>query len=215
VKVLANLVVFLCACGSHERAPAQVHVDVAPIVSVAPTPVASVSIQNARKWPDEARATSRDGSFALRFPGGTFKPTSPDRTIVLTSAVSEPPWGAGGGSDIVFHIVLAKLDDVDLRHAIAKVIDPDSFKQAFSRDGSFKPIDGFLEEKITDGARGYTVNMGVEGTGDHIYAFKTKDGAAWRFDCFYCCGLIAKPKMTSSEQTATCDEVLTTFVREH
>ena len=190
---------------------------------VAPTPLPTVSVATLAstkplEWSDEQTVVSRDGTFSLRYPAMTFKATAPGNTIVLTSEISEKPWGYGSSEDVVYHVVLTKLTDPNLVGVVRTFIDPDSFKRAFPTQGGanvFKPIDGFLDEhRGENGAHGYVVQMGVEGTGEHLFALTTKDGDAWKFECNYCCGLIEKPKMTAEKQLALCDEILAGFERD-
>ncbi len=170
-----------------------------------------------RRWPDEQTVVSRDGTFSLRYPAMTFKATAPGNSIVLTSEVSEPQWGYGGEGNIVYRITLTKLDDANLVNAVSAFIDPDTRKKTFSdgTEASFKPTEDFVERHEGDnGARGYVVELGVEGTGDYVYALKTRDGAPWRFECHYCCGMIEKPVMTRERQLELCAEILARFERD-
>ncbi len=194
--------------GCHSAAPV--------VVTVAPAAAPSASapaVAAAAPWPDARRATSADGSFALEYPAHTFvRPSAKGRSITLSSDVSEPSFMGGGHGELTYSIELTKLDHGPVEE-LATRMDQVSFHERFP-DGtgaSFRPEAGFIERAAPNG---YVLTGGAEGTGDQLHVFTTKDGTTWRFDCNYCCGMMDKPKMTSSAQLALCDEVLAVFVRQ-
>jgi hypothetical protein len=140
------------------------------------------------------------------------KASAKDEAVTLWSNVSEPSWGASHGPDIVFGIRLTKIHATpfaEMQKALGKeamsTIAPDG------TEASFKRSEGFVDKY----ENGYVIRMGIEGTGDVIHLFTTKDGTTWRFDCNYSCGMVGNPKMTADAQWALCDEVLGTFEKEH
>ena len=171
-------------------------------------------------WPDTARVTSADGSFALLYPHGTFPSAKAHGDVVdVASTVSEPGMGEGDKNHF-YGIALTKLRG-SLIDALRTAVDADSFHKAFpdarATEASFHASPGFFERERGDGgATGYHISTGVEGVGDEIHVFQTGDGERWRFDCNYCCGLVTPPPTISrDDQVKLCGTVLSAFQVEH
>lgn len=205
-------VIFLLACESSPK-PTRVAVQPLPSITASASSVAAPPPPPPSPWPDARRIDSADRSFSLLYPARTFTKTeAKGDAITLFSNVSEPSWGQAHGPDIVFGIRLAKIHGTPFAE-MQKTLSKETMR-TIAPDGteaSFKPSEDFVDKY----KNGYVIRMGVEGTGEVIHLFTTKDGSSWRFDCNYCCGMIEHPKMTSDEQFKVCDEVLGAFQREH
>ncbi|MGH7285747.1 MAG: hypothetical protein ACRELY_29870 [Polyangiaceae bacterium] len=191
--------------------------------TIDPRPSTSTSTSTATQiptappaWPDAKRVASVDGSFSVSYPSKIFTKTSAKGdTVSLTSDVFEHA-GMGPGTAI-FGMRFTKLK-ISKIAAMKAALDADSFRQAFPHgtEAPFVPIPDFVDAEIgAAGARGYRESMGVEGIGDIVRVFSTGDGATWRADCDYCCGMIDKPKMTADAQMALCEDVVHGFQAAH
>jgi hypothetical protein len=192
----ATLVVLAVSCGGERRPSVEV---IEPVA--VERPVASMP----------GRITSADGSFTLQYPPRTFTIAKASGDAVdLTSTISEPAIGMGDGPDVIYAITLAKLREPMLA-ALAKIVDGDVYRKAFPQgtEASFTPEKGYLDREPD----GYRVATGVEGVGDEIHLFKTSDGLSWRFDCHFCCGLVANAKMTKDDQISLCADIMHAFAR--
>lgn len=207
VMLLSVLVV---AC--HSAEPTHVAVEPLPSTTTASASVAPTTPPPPSPWPDARRIESADKSFSLLYPAHMFpKAAAKGDAVSLQSNVSEPSWGKSNGGDIVFGIALTKLHVTPFA-AMQKTLGKEAMSTIAPNgtEASFKPSEGFVDKY----ENGYVIRMGIEGTGDVVHLFTTKDGTTWRFDCNYCCGMVGNAKMTDEEQFKVCDEVLGAFERE-
>lgn len=174
------------------------------------TPATSVAIPTTPR--DMLRIPSADGSFSLAYPPSTFvKAQALGTRIELVSDISEPPFGLGQSGDSVYTLTLTKLGKTPIEQ-MKTILDASTFQKIF-RSGaaaSFAPDEGFVDREPD----GYRVSMGVEGVGDEIHVFTTGDGTTWQLDCNFCCGLVAKPRMTREQQLALCGAIMHAFEQE-
>ena len=158
------------------------------------------------------RVPSADGSFSLAYPPSTFvKVQAIGPRIELVSDVFEPPFGLGQAEDSVYTLTLTKLTKSPVEQ-MKTILDASTFQKIFPKGNtsSFTSDEGFVDREPD----GYRVSMGVEGVGDEIHVFTTRDGSAWQLDCNFCCGLIAKPRMTREDQLALCGAIMRAFQEE-
>jgi hypothetical protein len=206
-RVVATLA--LVACRGREP----------PTVTVASAPAAPSSAPQASPapWPDARRVVAADGSFSLAYPARTFvRADARGATVTLASDVSEPSFSGRPGGDIVYSVALTKLE-TGVIDELRKQLGPVQFLARFpdGTEGSFRPEPTFIDRETGErGARGYVVRRGVEGTGDELHVFTSRNGRVFRFDCNFCCGMMAKPRMTERSQLELCDAALRQFERE-
>ena len=230
-RFVAASVLVIVGCKSRESVPAPTASATATSTSIATSTSTSIATSTATatatagtdasvvitipKWADARHAASADGSFSVTYPSKVFTKTSAlGDSVALKSDISE---NDGMQGTFTFGIKVTKLRGTKAE-AMKHALQPETFAQTFSdgTDKSFAPIPDFVDaETGANGANGYRIAMGVEGVGDVIRVFTTFDGANWRIDCNYCCGLVPAPKMTSDRQLEICEDVVHAFQSAH